>query len=190
MKTIKSLYNLLGINHKIPYVPVRIQYLHEVWGLTQETIADMEGISQSLVSTQLAKARGTVSSESYTKQTDLAFTVDEIRFIQFLPREIIKDSEVVAFVNNILGLEVYHPFYEFYTHAINLRIGALANMGVMNKHLVKIFNKSQTSISMTAKRYKDKPEVDRESRYDSTAAFQLAVQKRKSNFLLAGGQSV
>jgi hypothetical protein len=189
MNNIKTLSNLLGIHNKIPDQQLRMLYLKECWGLDQNTIADIEECSQQHVSNQLIKARMN-SSKVINDTLDVQFTIDEIRYIQFLPREIIKDVQVVAFVNNILGLEVYHPFYQHYDHVNNLRIAALSSLGIQTKHLQSIFKKPQSSVSMTAKRYSDKLDVERPNRYDSTAPFRLSVQKRKTNFLLAGGQSV
>lgn len=189
MSTIKTLSNLLSIHVKIANEQLRMLYFKECWGLDQKTIADIEGCSQQQVSAQILKARMN-PSQVISNALDVQFTVDEIRYIQFLPREIIKDIEVIAFVNNVLGLEVYHPFYQHYDHVNNLRIAALAGLGVRNKYLERMFKKSQSGISMVIKRMAPKLNVERPNRYDSTAPFQLAVQKRKNNFLLAGGQSV
>jgi hypothetical protein len=187
--TIKTLSNLLQINNRIKDQQLRMLYFNTAWGLNQAAIADIEGCSQQHVSAQIIKGRMN-SSKLIEDTLDLQFTVDEIRYIQFLPREIIKDVEVVSFVNNILGLEVYHPFYQHYDHVASMRIAALAGLGVQNKHLERMFNRSQSGVSMIIKRYQTKLDVERPNRYDATAPFQLAVQKRKTNFLLAGGQSV
>jgi hypothetical protein len=189
MNTIKTLSNLLGIHIKIPNQQLRMLYYNVAWGLDQGTIADMEECSQQWVSSQIIKGRMN-PSQVIDDVFNLQFTIDEIRYIQFLPREIIKDIEVIAFVNNVLGLEVYHPFYQHYDHVANMRIAALARLGVQNKHLERMFKKSQSGVSMIIKRYNSKLNVERPNRYDSTATFQLAVQKRKTKFLLAGGQSV
>jgi transcriptional regulator len=189
MSTIKTLSNLLQINNRIKDQQLRMLYLKECWGLSQEVIADMEDCSQQWVSSQIIKGR--MNPQQVIEDTlDLQFSIDEIRYIQFLPREIIKDIEVIAFVNNILGLEVYHPFYQHYDHVANMRIAALAGLGVQNKHLERMFKKTQSGVSMIVKRMTPKLNIERGNRYDSTAPFQIGVQKRKTNFLLAGGQSV
>lgn len=187
MSTIKTISNLLGIHIKIPDTSLRVMYYVEKWGLSQETIGEMEGCSQQRISVYYQKAHIN-SPRNIEKALDIHFTVDEIRYLQFLPREIIKDLQVIAVVNNLLGLEVYHPFYQHFEHTVNMRIGALASLGVRNNHLQKLFNRSQTGISMLVKRFGDKINLERPNRYDSTATFSLGLQKRKTNFLLAGGQ--
>lgn len=189
METIKTLYNLLNIKRKIQHNATRITYLKDVWGLEQNTIAELEKCSQSQVSKLILFVRKSVPRETFLKAIDIRWTVDEIKFIQFLPREIISDVEVVAFVNNILGLEVHHPLFDHYEYAVNLRIAALAKLGIQNKHLVQIFNKSQPTVSMIVKRFADRSSVERPNRYDSTAPYTISPQKRKTNFILAGGQS-
>lgn len=190
MSTMKNLCNLLGINQKINDQRTRMLYLNEVWGLSQDLIADIEDCSQSFVSQQLFRAREMMSHKTFLKRTDIIWTVDEIRYIQFLPRDIIKDVEVIAFVNNILGLEIHHPFYMHYNTPVTVRIAALYNMGIQNKHLQKVFGRKQTAVSNAAKRYKSKVSIDRPNRYDSTVTFSMGLQKSNNNFLLAGGTDV
>jgi hypothetical protein len=166
-------------------------YLKEVWGLDQKTIAALERCSQQQVSKQILIAKKGIPHDTVVAALDFTWSIDEIRYIQFLPREIIKDIEVVAFVNDILGVTVQHPFFEHYDYNASIRIAALGRMGIQNKHLVSLFKKPQPTISMTIKRVtEERLSVERPQRYDSTAPYYLAPQKYKSSFILAGGQSV
>jgi hypothetical protein len=187
--TIVTLYNLLGINQKIPKLKTRLMYLKEVWGLDQIAIGEMEGISQSYVSQLILKGKETISNEKYIAATDIQWSAEEIQYLQMLPREIISDIGVIAFINDILGVDVIHPFFQHYDYAINWRIAALGSMGIQNKKLVQIFKKSQPAVSMIIKRSHVKANsIQRENRYHKSGDYRLSPQPYKRKFILAGGQ--
>jgi hypothetical protein len=192
VKTTQTLYNLLGINNKIKDVPTRYLYLKDVWGLEQNDIADIEGVSQSQVSKVLLQAR-----KGSVVPPVLEFGSDEIKYLQFLPREIILDSQLVAFVENILNYEVDHQFFQFFLQNDNIRIAALASLGIQNKKLQQIFKKAQSSVSMNIKRNTKRAlELERPNRYEVMSSYSIVPRETKEKpkqekpkFLLAGGQT-
>lgn len=189
MKRIETLYNLLAIHHKIPDRHLRFLYLKDIWGLDQVIIGELEGgMSQSQVSVVLKQARSTIPHLTVVHACDIEFSDDEIKYLQFLPRDILSDVQIIAFVNDILGINVVHPFYTHFDHSPRFRIAALISLGVQHKRLVSLFKKSQPAISMIAKRYEKKIlELERNNRYDETARFHIEPQKRTNNFIVAGG---
>lgn len=185
---IKTVYNLLGIRSKIPDEFLRFLYLKDVWGLDQAKIGDLEGCSQSFVSKRLIAARSKIPHQDLINASAIQFTEDEIKYLQFMPRELIADTQIVAFVNDVLGLEILHPFYSFTNRDVNVRVAALFALGVQNKRLMQIYGKSQAGISMTVKRNIERAmEIKRESRYDNTAIFKIMPKKQTNKFISAGG---
>lgn len=191
METLSTLYNLLGIRQKIQDPQLRLLYLSEVWGVRQSIVMECEGIShQSRVSNMIKKAKLQYGATDIKNVAAIQFNADEIKYIQMLPREIINDIQVIAFTNNILGLNVNHPLYSFFSHDVGIRIAALSDLGIRNKHLQYIFNKSQPNITMTVKRkLKRSREIERIARYDKTAPFVIVPQTYKQSFIMAGGQN-
>lgn len=196
MNKLTTLYHLMNIKAKIPNDPIRYLYLRNVWGMEQTAIAECEGKSQASISLALKQATASVPNQSFKDNTANLFTAEELKNIQSLPREIIGDVQLIAFVNDILGLDVIHPFFQFYTYKSQTRIAALSTMGVRQARLMEVFNKNQSTISLIIKRLKDSIEkYEHESRYDSTAEYKLAVKSVKetivvaqNKFIPAGGQ--
>ena len=187
--TVQTLYNLLSIQSKIQNEPLRLLYLKDVWGLEQAAIGECEGRSQSYISKELIKARQSIPHQDFLNASEIQWTADELKYIQFLPREIITDVQVIAFINDVLGVEILHPFYMHFNHAIDIRIAALYSLGIQNKRLVQIYNRKQSSVSMIVKRSTEKAlTLERNNRYDSTADFVISQQRKHQNkFTLAGG---
>jgi hypothetical protein len=190
METMKTLYNLLNINTKIESLHIRLLYLKDVWGLEQTLIGELEGVSQSYVSRELIEARKIVSRETFIMETERLFTSEEIQFIQYLPREILSDMQCLAFIQDVIGVKPLHPFFTNYETSANLRIAALASLGIQNKRLVEIFNKNQPTVSMVVKRGLDRATtMERSNRYDKEMNYKFAVQKTEFIFRKAGGIS-
>lgn len=186
MKPIVTLYNILGINRSIEDKHLRLLYLKEVWGLPQHLISECEGIGQPTVSQTLKEAYFKHGSGDITELKEITYTEEEIKSIQLLPRTIIKDLQVMSFVNNILGIEVDHPFYEKLN--TTLRIVALNSLGVQQKHIAKIFNRTQSSISMTIHRTNENV-LDREFYYRDKLmhTFKFKPKKQQTTLIQAGG---
>jgi hypothetical protein len=192
LKKIITLYNLLGINQKIQDQHKRIKYLKNVWGLDQITIGECEGLTQPSVSRLLTEANILVpdSNINELKQTSL-FQPHEIRWLQSLPREVLSDIQLIAFVENILEIYPLHSFYTNFESGISLRIAALSSLGVQNKCLQAMFNKSQPTISMTAKRNMERMlKMERYNRYEfpGELTFKQIGVNAPQKFYLAGGQ--
>ena len=188
MNTIATLYQLLNIRQKIVDRDLRLLYLNDVWGLPQTLIAECEQTSQAAVSYMLREARIKISLKDLSNAAAIQFTGEEIAYIQSLPREVIKDAPLIAFVNNILNLNVYHPFYGAFAKNDQIRIAALSLLGIQNKHLEKIFKKKQSTVSMIIKRFRDKAEViERSTRYDFSMTIKVMPkhQNRSHNFVIA-----
>lgn len=188
MDTIVTLYRLLNIRQKITNQDLRLLYLRDVWGLPQTLIAECEQTSQAAVSNMLREARVKVHPKDLANASAIQFTPDEIAHIQSLPRDVIKDAPLIAFVNNILNLEVLHPFYSAFAKNDQIRIAALSLLGIKNKHLEKIFKKKQSTVSMIIKRFRDKAEaIERSTRYDFSTTIQVMPkhQNRSHNFIIA-----
>jgi predicted transcriptional regulator len=175
---------------------LRLLYLKDVWGLDQGTIAELEHISQPNVSRQIKKARESKSAENMI----LDFTAEELKFVQSLPRDIISDMQLIAFYNNILKLRISHPFFSSVGNIDQLRICALASLGVMNKKLEKMFNKTQATVSMIIKRNSEKAaKVNRPMRFDTSSSVYdiekiypvnvIPPTPVSKKFTLAGGQN-
>lgn len=165
--TMPLIYNILGINRKIPYQPLRIKYLRDVWGLEQTIIGECEDMSQSSVSKMLLEMKF-IPKKDIDEVIELTeFAPDEIETLQRLPREMIKDVPLIAFVNNILVLNPHHSFYTGFAANMNIRIAALSSIGIQNKLLEKMFHKTQPSISMIIKRNTAQAlNVERYQRYE------------------------
>lgn len=191
MKTLATLYNLLQVNRKIEDVNVRLLYLKDVWGLEQTVIGELEGVSQSYVSKVIIAARKKVSRETL-EDISLVWTPDEIKYIHMLPRDILPDIPAIAFINNILGVNPIHGFFDYMNTNTNARIAGLAWLGVMNKRLMQLFGKNQSTISMVSKRMTEGiMKVQRINRYDHVDVYKLTYKPRASNtnkFIKAGGQ--
>lgn len=188
MNTIATLYHLLNVRQKIADRDLRLLYLKDAWGLPQTIIAECEQTSQAAVSNMLREARMKINPKDLTNASAIQFTPDEIAHIQSLPRDVIKDAPLIAFVNNILNLEVMHPFYSAFAKNDQIRIAALSLLGIQNKHLEKVFKKKQSTVSMIIKRYKDKAEaIERSTRYDFSTTMQVMPkhQNRSHNFIIA-----
>jgi predicted DNA-binding protein (UPF0251 family) len=188
MQTTRTLYNLLNLSSKIENLHIRLMYLKDVWGLEQTFIGELEGVSQSYVSRELIEARKKVSRETFIQATEMLFTGDEIKFIQYLPREILSDMQCLAFIQDILGINPLHPFFMNYTTSENVRIAALASMGIQNKRLMEIFNKNQPTVSMIVKRSMERAiAMERTNRYDVELNYRFEAPKLKFTFRKAGG---
>ena len=188
MGTINTLYNLLQIDRKIEDTHIRFLYLKDVWGLEQSVIGELEGFSQSYISKELRAARAYVSRETFIQATENLFTSDEIKFIHQLPREILPDMVCIAFIENLLGIKPVHPFFDFYDTSDNVRIAALAYLGIQQTRLVQIFKKNQTTISMIVKRSMDRVlEMERLNRYEQTMDYRFEIVPQQYTFKLAGG---
>lgn len=192
MEPLQTLYNLLGINRKIENDLERYLYLKDFWGMEQSLIGKCEGVSQSYVSKMLIKARETVSRETLAKLEDDLYTPEEVQYIQYLPREVLPDIPAIAFINNILKVYPQHGFFSYLDTALNSRIVGLAWLGVQNKHICKLFNKNQPTVSMIVKRSLEKmPAIIRPARYEHVDEYRLLPKPKKyNNFTLAGGQEL
>lgn len=191
MKPIHTIYNLLEINIKIPDQHKRFKYLKDVWGIDQNTIGEIENLAQSSVSRILNEAKIIIPEHEMQNIKKIQFLPNEIRYIQSLPRAIIKDAQVIAFVENILKVYPMHSFYATFDNDTNIRIAALASLGVQNKNLVELFNKSQPAVSMMVKRNQTKAlRIERFNRYDfpSELVFKKEGVNTQSKITLAGGQ--
>lgn len=189
MQTLKTLYNLLQINHKIEDLHVRMLYLKDIWGMEQTLIGELEGFSQSYISKELIIARQKVLKDTFIQQTSNLYTAQEVQYVQMLPRSIIGDMQVLAFIENVLGVTPIHPFFNHYDTPMNIRIAALASLGIQNKCLMVMFDKSQPNISMMVKRYSQKTiETQRDNRYDKIPEYKLKEKSQLFNFIKAGGQ--
>jgi hypothetical protein len=196
MNRLETLYHAMDIRNKIPIDDIRYLYLRDIWGMEQTAIAKCEYRSQGFISTALKQARGRIPEQSFKDNINNLFSVDEIKKLQFMPRIIIGDVQVMSFIMDVLGLEIAHPFFQFYVYQTNTRITALAKMGVRQVRLQEIFNKNQSTISMTIKRLQDSVEkYESSSRYDSTADYKLlpkttkqAIVVSQNKFIPAGGQ--
>jgi hypothetical protein len=160
--------------------------------LEQSTIAELEDVSQSLVSKKLQEARKNVPRETLAFETSELWSDNEIKYIHMLPREILPDMVAIAFINNILGVYPVHGFFSYLDTSPNARIVALSWLGVQNKRLMEIFNKNQSTISMIVKRSTNKIiNIQRVARYESVENYKLENEPKPvltKKFLLAGGQ--
>jgi hypothetical protein len=124
-------------------------------------------MSQSYVSRVIQQGKIKYGVTDLRTATGLYFSAEEIQYLQSLPREIIKDMELIAFVVDILGIRPLHPFYQLFESSPNVRIAALSNLGVQNKHLEQIFKKNQPTISMVIKRGAERAaKIEKLNRYD------------------------
>ena len=188
MNKIQNLYNLLQINIKLEDPFIRILYLKDVWGLDQQTIAECEGVSQSYISRELLKARKIHDENTILELTHNLFSGEEIQYVHMLPREILNDIECIAFITDILKLHPYHPFFQFYETPINLKIAALASLGIQNKHIVALYNKPQSTVSMNIKRQSSIVEnIKRDNRYEKIAEYRFKQNALPFTFIKAGG---
>jgi hypothetical protein len=177
METVKTLYNLLQMNNKIPNHLTRFMYLKDVWGLEQTAIAKMEGVSQSFISRELINARKTVSRETFEKETKDIYEPEEILYIQNLPREIINDMQVLAFIENILGVKPIHPFFNILSTSEGVRMAALSSLGIQNKRLMELFKRNQTAVSMNVKRHMERAmNLERPNRYETVQRYVFSYQ--------------
>jgi hypothetical protein len=188
MQTLQTIYNILQVNRKIENFHIRIMYLKDVWGMEQSLIAECEGISQSYVSKELMRGYEIVPRETFLAETNDIWTVQEIEFLHRLPREVIKDIPVLAFIEDILKVHPNHPFFVHVDTPTNLRIAALISLGIQNKRLMVLFDKSQPSISMYGKRYTQRIlEMERTNRYDQIGKYTLSQVAYPKKFTKAGG---
>ena len=157
--------------------------------MEQTLIGECEGVSQSYVSKELIKAKERYTREQVIEQTLDIWTAQEIQYIHFLPREIISDIQVLAFIENILGIFPIHPFFSILSTPTNLRIAALASLGIQNKRLMVLFNKNQPTISMTVKRSRERAmNTIRQTRYqDQDKEYRFKSVNKPFNFMKAGG---
>lgn len=188
MEPIQTLYNLLGINLKIPDENVRLLYLKDVWGLEQTVIGELEDKSQSYISKTLVSARKSIPQQVFDIQTENLFSAAEIEYLQFLPRSIVMDLPILSFIKDVLQVEPIHPFFIFYDDAVNVRIAALSSLGIQHKCLQKLFGKSQPTISMIVKRNRNKAiTFERANRYEKQSDYKLKPKKYVSPYLMSGG---
>lgn len=189
LSTIETLYQVLGVRQKIQNRDLRILYLREVWGLEQMDIAAVEGMGQSTVSKFLKTHN--VSDTDIRNTAVVDYSIEEIKFLHKLPRGILNDAQLIAFVNNILGLNIHHPFYSSPSMTENIRISALHDLGIRQKQLVRIFGKTQPAISMiikrTIERTRDVESPLREDVDSSVFKLEPVPPKQSIKFLLAGG---
>jgi predicted transcriptional regulator len=186
MSKLLDLAELLNLRFKLPEESLRLLYLRDVWGLEQSELAKYVGKSQGYISVHLKKTR--------TKRGAIPFTidweVDELKMIQFLPRELLTDNQVIAFFMDILQLDINHPFFNFYNHPERNRILALHSLGVRQKRIVELFTKTQPAVSMMINSQSLK-EHEQVGRYDKTAkyTFKPRVEVPKNKFIPAGGST-
>jgi transcriptional regulator len=189
---IKTLYTVLNIKSKIPDQPLRLLYLKDVWGLDQNTIGELEDLSQPNVSKMSKAARVNKSAANMI----LDFTEKELKFVQSLSRSIITDMELIAFYTHILKLNINHPFF-FSLDDEKFKICALHSLGIMNTKIESIFGRTQAGVSVIVKRHGHRAvKIERELRFDTTSTVykiekiipenQLLPVENK--FIVAGGQ--
>lgn len=191
LNPVQTLYTILGIRQKIQDQKYRIFYLRHVWGLEQKDIGACEGLSQSKISNILREPLGDTDIRNLVM---VAYNVDEIKYLHKLPRTVISDAQLVAFVNNILGLNILHPFYSAFQYSDNMRIMALSGLGIRQRQLMKIFDKSQPAISQIIRRGGDKytnvviplrDDVD-----SSVFAIEFEPPHQSLKFIVSGGNSL
>lgn len=187
MNRLLTLAEMLNIRLKLPDDNTRLLYLRDVWGMEQDDLATHLGKSQSYVSITLKKAR----AERGTTPIEIEWEPDELKLIQFAPRELFTDNEVAAFIIDILQLEVNHPFFNFHNYSESVRIPALHSLGIRQRRLMEMFNKKQSTLSMFLKGASVQ-NFERTGRYDKTAnyTFKTRVKKTihdKPKFIQAGG---
>jgi hypothetical protein len=188
MEKLQTLYNLLQVNLKIENTHVRLLYLKDVWGMEQSLIGECEGYSQSYVSKEIIKARKNVTRETMIQETEQLWSAEEIQYLQFLPREVIEDIPVLAFIENILGVVPLHPFFQYIDTSEQVRIAALSSLGIQHKRLQTLFHKNQSTISMVVKRSQERAlAIERPHRYEKTATYVFAMQESPFTFKKAGG---
>lgn len=190
MKKLQLLYNILGINQKIKDNHARCLYLHEVWGLNQDGIAECEEISQSVVSRRLKEARRKINLYELYHGRLFTITSEEIMHLQALPREILNDSQLIAFVTDILRIYPTHNFYSNFEYNSSLKCAALYSLGVQNKRLQTLYKRSQAAVSMSVRRTLEKAmKVERFNRYDLNVPLTLQEKgmNARPNFIKAGG---
>lgn len=166
MNDIQNLYTLLNIRQKLGSQDLRILYLKDVWGLDQQVIAELEGISQSLVSRKITEGRRQFTRPDIQNlNASIDWTIEELLFLQQLPREIIKDIPLVSFIIYILGIKLTHPFYFLYDND-NVSMAALHSLGIQNKRIQELFKKTQPTVSMAVKRNLDRAlKIEKDTRY-------------------------
>lgn len=195
MKTLTTLYHLLGVRHKIADPDLRILYLKNVWGCDQATIAECEKSSQPMISRQLSKAKLKFSERDIENLAVLSFSVEELKYVQSLPRNVLPDAQLISFIHDILKINISHPFYSAFGHGDNIKITALSQLGIMNKRIEKIYNKTQAGVSMIIKRNLERAaQIERPMRYDLESSVYTIEPITKTTqasdkFTLAGGQN-
>lgn len=173
MNKLSLLCDILHLHLKLPDERIRLLYLREQWGMEQQMLADLIGKSQAHVSMALKKAKTGVSTQNDEKALQVEWSVDEVKAIQFLPREILNDNEAAGFIIDILQVDVTHPFFTHNVFSETARAAGLASIGVRHRQLEKIFRKNQSTISMMVKRGLAATQYERSGRYDKTASYNI-----------------
>lgn len=179
---------MLGMNHKLPDKHVRVLYLKEVWGIPQALIGECEELKQSSISRIIKEAKIKCNIQDIRLLSLQDFDSDDIKKLQSLPREILTDIQLISFVQNILGMNVLHPFYEYFYGGHKIRITALAALGIQQVHLEKLFNKSQSTISTMVKNTNEKDiKQERDMRYNITESLKIVPRENPNPFIVVSG---
>lgn len=189
MNKLQIIYGLLRVRDRIPNRNDRYMYLHHQWGMKQADIAICDGKSQSSVSIILKKASKEITNNDIMELSAGQWTIDDMLVLQNQPREILRDNEFMAFVMDVLKLEVSHPLFHFWKLSEYKRITALASLGIQPSFIGKLFNRTSANISMISKRHKNTVEMKYDQRYQDWYDYHVHSTKKNSKpkFVLAGG---
>lgn len=194
MDSIQVLYTILNIRQKIQDQSLRVLYLKDTWGLEQSHIAKLEGCVQSTISRMLADSRKkNKTAEMEKAKFSIRWTLEELKGIQELPREILPDFPLVVFVEDILELEIDHPFYKMLRPTVIMRMASLSFLGVQNKHIQRIYNKTQPTVTMAIKRnMQSVRRAERDTRYNFVnynMSFKRKYEFSSPSFFIANTQN-
>jgi hypothetical protein len=91
----------------------------------------------------------------------------DLRALHELPREVLPDITLIAFVQDVLKLDSWHVFYQWYGTP-SQRMAALHHLGMKNLRIAQIFGKTSGTVSMAVKRFYTKTiNLERPKRYES-----------------------
>ena len=159
----KNIYQILGIaNHFSGDIRDIVSYLTNEWGLPQGEIANLMEISQTKVSNI-----GIYAGLKHFNRSELPkFNVFQLKALANLPREVIKDYPLLAFVQNILKLDIIGSKFYDWNGTVPKRMAALDSLGIKQKFIGEIFEKTSGTVSTNVKRNQKYIDFEKAVRYD------------------------
>jgi len=147
----KSMYDILEPRRWFPKDIDLVSYLINYWGLSQTHAAELTGISQ----TKISQYNTLIGLNTFEKTQLPNYNAEHIKKLMNLTRDVLPDYCLVSFVQDVLKINVKSHAFWSRGGKPAIRQAALDHLGIKQRFIAKIFQKSHGTISLNIKRAKE-----------------------------------